>query len=409
MTEIVSRDGSKQGWLTVFAGAFGVAAGVTALPFYTIGLFFLPLSHAFGWTRTQTSAAVLFNTATSALVVPLMGKAADRFGARPVALLSLLGFGLAYLGYLLVNAHIWTFYLAGMMVNAAGAGTSAPLWTRGVSSWFDRRRGLAIGLTLLGSGMASVLAPPYVGHMIDLYGWRVGFVALAAIPVLIGAPIVFLFYREAPVPPPGSAGSGPGPAAGGISLGAALRTPRFWRMGAGVFLAAATLAAFIVHFVPMATGFGLPRGLAVGLASEIGLAVVLGRLVTGILLDRLPVTVLGGSWFFVCALALLALSLGPPPSLLKLQAVVLIVGLGAGAEIDFFTYSASRYFGMRSYSELCGWLFGFFALGGGLGPVVAGALFDHFGSYDTVLKVSAAGLVCTAALFASLGRYPSVR
>lgn len=402
---VTTREGSRQGWLTVLAAAFGVGTGITALPFYTLGLFFLPLGHAFGWSRTATAGVLLCNTLTSALVVPLMGKAADRFGARPVTLVSLIAFGLAYLGYLLVNAHIWTFYLAQIVVAAAGSGTAAPLWTRGVSSWFDRRRGFAIGLALLGSGVASILAPPYVNALIQKFGWRGGFAGLAAVPILIGAPIVFLFYREAPRrPAPGA--SDLDLEAEGVTLRQALGRFQFWRMGAAVFLAAAALGAFIVHFVPMVTGFGLSRGVAVGLASEIGFAVVLGRFSTGLLLDRFPVTLIGGVWFLICAGALATLSLGAP-SLLLVQGVVIIAGLGAGAEIDFFTYAVSRYFGLRSYSELCGWMLGFFALGSGTAPIVAGALFDHLGSYSVVLRCCAVGLVISAVLFASLGRYPA--
>jgi MFS family permease len=187
-------------------------------------------------------------------------------------------------------------------------------------------------------------------------------------------------------------------------LAAVLRRRQFWALGMAILLGGGSIAAFVVHLIPMMSSLGGSRQLAVRLSSEMGLAIIAGRLITGILLDRFAVRFIGSVYFLLGSLALLALASGP--SLSTLHVSVVILGLGSGAEVDLVAFAASRYFGLGHFGEICAWLFAFFAVGFGLAPAGAGALFDHFGNYHAALWIGSGCLLAASGLFSTLGRTP---
>ncbi|MBB6253101.1 MFS transporter [Nitrospirillum iridis] len=394
----------RKGWRLVLAAATGVGLGITGLTFYTLGIFIGPLSQEFGWSRTAISSATLLTTATTMLLGPVVGRLVDRFGGRRVGMLSLFLLAVGLVGLSRIGPSLASFYLAFGVAMVLGAGTLPIVWTRAVNASFDRSRGLALGLTLTGTGVCGILAPPFTQWLIATQGWRVAYLGQAALVAGLGLAVVGLFFRDAAgTARAGRAQLSSGPA--GLHLAEARRTRQFWGLGIGLLFASFAVASLIVHLVPMLSGAGIERSTAVWYASVLGIAIIIGRLGVGGLVDRLHPPAVAATVMAAAALGCVLLALPGAGTLLVLPAVLLI-GFAAGAEVDLVAFMVSRYFGLRSYGEIYGWQLGFFALGAGLGPMGIGRLYDLTGGYGPGLGACAAGFVVGAVALGTLGPVP---
>lgn len=394
----------RRGWRLVLAAATGVGLGITGLTFYTLGIFIGPLSQEFGWSRTALASATILTTLTTLLLGPVVGRLADRFGGRRVGLVSLVGLAAGLAGMSLIGADLWSFYLAFGIAMVLGAGTLPIVWTRAVNAGFDKARGLALGLTLTGTGVCAILAPPFTQWLIADHGWRTAYLGQAALVLVIGLPVVWMLFHE--VGGKGAAAPGrPKVAQPGFTASQARRTRQFWMLGVGFLFASFAVSALIVHLVSILTGGGLARDVAVWAASLLGFAIIAGRLGIGLLVDRFYAPLVAFGILVVAGIACLLL-LVPGGGLPLALLCVVLIGLAAGAEVDLVAYLASRYFGMRAYGEIYGWQLGFFALGAGLGPMGVGRLYDATGSYLVGLLAAAVGFIVGAVLIGLLGRYP---
>lgn len=397
-------DEFKRAWPVVLASAVGAGTGVSALTFYSLGAFVEPFSQEFGWTRAQVTAAPLFMTMASLLMGPVVGWLADRYGARPIAIWCQVMFVIAVACLSLVTSSVWTLYFGFFMIAFLGAGTMPITWTRAITGWFFSARGIALGLALMGTGLMGMVAPSYANFLIDEYGWRMAYVGLAALPLILGLPLSLLFFRDPPAPERNADGSAAAEV-WGFSLGEAVRTWRFWQMAAAFFIAAAGIGGVLVHALPLLTDRGIDRGTAAAVAGLLGLSVTLGRVFTGFLLDRffgprvafmmlvMPTFACGlllvsGDNIFLCGLG------------------IVLVGLAAGAEFDIAAYFVSRYFGRRNYGAIYGLLYTIFVIGSALTPPIAGAVYDNFKSYDPALMAGVFIFLVAAILSGTLGPYP---
>jgi MFS family permease len=401
----MSRDYSefRAGWPVIFASAVGVGAGVTGAAFYTVGIFLKPLVAEFHWSRAAVAAAGLFLHFGWASMAPFIGRLADRFGARTIALTCLVGMILGFLGLTQINGHVWTFYLGLVFLGVAGSGTAPLIWSHAVNSWFDRSRGLALGLTLAGSGVAAILAPRGVDSLIQAHGWQAGYLSLAVYTAVIALPIVFLLFRERK--PIDALAVGQPDLLLGTTIGEAVRTVRFWQLALGILLAAGAIASMLVHLVPLLTDSGMSRSQATGVAGLVGFAVVISRIVTGFLVDRFHGPYVAGIVFSIPALGYLLIASHPGGGW-PLILAALSIGMAAGAEIDLFAFLTSRFFGLKSFGGIYGLILVSFALGAGIAPILTGHVFAVTGSYVPALYAGAASCAAGALLIGFLGRYP---
>jgi len=392
----------RQGWRIVVSAACGVGVGLTGAPIFSLGAFLVPLSQSFGWTRAQVSVASVFLVAGTIVTAPFVGRAADRFGVRRIGLLSLLGLALASLAMTLVRGNLHTFYAGLVVLSLAGCGTTPTIWTRGVATWFDDRRGLALGLTLVGTGIAAIVMPPFVGGLISRYGWRAGYYGLAAVTALAIVP-VFLFFFEAGRD--GRGGARAGAVHAGFTTGEALRTRQFWQLGIANLVVTAAISAVIVNLVAMLGDAGMARSTALLVAGLLGVAVVVGRLSMGFFIDRLHAPYVAAVFLLLPCVGSVILAVAPQ-SLILACIAAFAVGLAGGSEIDLLAYLTSRYFGLKSYGEIYGWQFLMFEIGVGSGPVLAGWSYDVHGSYRSALEIVAVAFAAGAITIGALGRSP---
>ncbi|MEL7296277.1 MAG: MFS transporter, partial [Pseudomonadota bacterium] len=179
------------------AGAvIGAGCGLSSISFYTHGAFIPAIAADTGWTRGQLQLGVTIMILMAVVTAPVVGLLVDRFGARRIALTSIPLYGITLAGLSLATDSIWTYYLGWIVMALLSAGTLPIIWTRVVTSWFHDYRGIALGITLAGTGIAATLAPSLVLQLTAEHGWRVAYVLLALIVTVIALPSVFLLFRE---------------------------------------------------------------------------------------------------------------------------------------------------------------------------------------------------------------------
>lgn len=395
----------RRGWKTLLASSLGYGSGLGGLSYYAFGVFVLPLVAAFGWQRGDVATAASFLILGTAITAPIVGGFIDRFGAYRVMLFS---FALLAVGYCLLTLQsdqIGLFYAAWLAMSLVGGGTTPVVWTRNVTLWFDRGRGLALGFALAGSGVTAMLAPPIINHVIDRWGWQGGYLAIAAFVGLVALPAIALLYKDRPDVEVHPSAAQPTPAVEGLSMAEALRAPAFWKIALGFFFVSAVIAGLIINLIPLLVDRGLDRANAAQVAGVMGTAVLLGRIGIGWLLDRVPGPLVARILLLLCAIGCFTLSIpGTPTWVIPLCVVSL--GLAAAAEVDLVAYLTSRFFGMKAYGKIYGWQLTAFYIGAALGPLAVGQSFNRTGSYELALQVAAGALLFGAIVIGTLGRAP---
>lgn len=389
------------GWVVV-AGAFlvlFVAYGVQ----YSFGVFFAALLQEFGWSRASLAGAFsLYAFAYCVFGFPA-GRLTDLWGPRRVIAAGGVFLGLALGGMALVT-RLWEPYLLYGVVAALGMGTAYVPCNATVVKWFVRRRGLAVGLASSGASMGTFVLPPLAQLLIGTIGWRAAYVVFGAAVVLVLNVVGLVMRRD-----PESLGLRPDgerrPVDAGLASGQswplarAARTSTFWLLW-GAF-SATWIPVFIplVHLPRYALDLGFSPLTGASMISALGVGAVAGRLAMGALSDRLgrrtTVTVSMGLQVFAFVAFIHATSLA------ALAVTALVYGYAYGAGSTLFTAIVGDFFGREQAGTLVGLLFAMAGSMGGVGPVVAGAIYDATGSYAPAFAISAAlNVVAMAMLLA---------
>ncbi len=384
-------------WWIVAVAAFGLSTSPGQFAFGAFSLFIEPLEQEFGWSRADMSLALTLFTACLAVTLPFMGRLVDRFGSRRVLAPSMLvlGAGLCVLGWRL--DALWILLTVYVLIGVLGAGANSPPYMRTVSSWFDRRRGLAIGTAMAGAGLGYAYVPPMVRYINDAYGWRFSFLALGGIIIFVATPLVALFLKDPPRPRAAETPGRDGAVAETTGDGwrQAVGRSVFWMLICVFALLSFSLYGMLAHFKPMLSEMGIPGAEAGWIAGMVGIAVMVSRVVIGYLIDRIFAPRVALVVFLLSAAGMVVLSTGNAAGFAIPAAVLL--GLSMGAEIDLLAYLAGRYFGLKSFAVIYGLLFSAFLAGTALGPWAYGAAYDADGSYSVMLLVGA-GCCALAAL-----------
>ncbi len=397
------RQEFARAWPVVLASAFGAGSGAIPLAFYSFGALVQPLRRTFGWSLAEITAAPLFLTIGGLVAGVLAGAMADRFGARRVIVVSQIALIAAFVGLSRLSPWLGLFYVGYAALAILGAGTMTMTWSRAITGWFVAGRGLALGLSLVGTGLVGAVLPSYVAFLAAKGGIPLAYLGLAAIPLVFGLPLTLLFFQE----PEDMRGSKAGIALqeGRVSqdfrLRAALSTRCFWQMSIALMVLATAISALIVHAIPLLSDRGVNPAGAAALAGLIGVAVTIGRLLSGFLLDHLPGPLVAFGMFSAPALSCLLLLWGGN-NLWLCGLAIALVGLAGGAEHDMAAYFCASYFGHRHYGKIYGLLYSLYGIGSGIGPLLAGKAHGLWGSYDRALVLGAGMFALSALLIATL-------
>lgn len=382
-------------WRVLLAATLGCGLGASSLPFYSFGIFVLPLTRQFGWTRGQMTSALLFMTLALAITSPLLGAAIDRYGSRRVALLQIPLLSLCLGGLGLNDGSLMMLYALFAAIAIFAGGTTPINYTRLVNQHFVRSRGLALGLALCGLGLSALMLPLAATIVMDAYGWRAAYFCMALL-ALCAWPAMF---AGAPSRPARLAGARP-TAARDLAF---LKRREFWTVALTCFFVSGAFTGLVVHLAPFLRDAGFSAGQAAGFSALIGLGGIAGRLVVGALVDRMFAPFVGAAAFALTGVgcALLA-TYGPSAA----PAAAVVIGFSFGAEVDIMSFLVARYFGLRRYGLIYGVVYCCFAVGGAFGPAIGGAVFDATGSYLDGLWGAAVILAAGALAMTTLPAFP---
>jgi len=401
--------GIYYGWWIVGTAAVGMSTGPGQFAFGALGLFMIPLGEEFGWSRTQVSLALTFFSVALACSIPFIGKLVDQYGSRKILLPSCIAFAILLALIPVLANQLWILFLLFALIGALGAGANALPYLRTISAWFDRRRALALGIAMGGSGTGYVYVPPAVQYMIANHGWRSAWFMLAGVTLLVAVPLVYFMLREAPTASdlagrdelreqPASSTAGQS-----IPLAVLLRRPLLWQLFIIFCLLSFGLYGVLAHLAPMLQDRGMSAGSAALVLSTLGAALVVSRVLIGYIMDRFFAPYVAIVCFLLATIGLAVLAGGAVGTLAFLA--VILIGISMGAEIDMLAFLTGRYFGVENFGQVYGILFASFILGTSTGPLVYGMAFDALGSYVWILGVSIGLMLLSAAFTAKLPRY----
>jgi MFS family permease len=398
------------GWWVVLACAVGLFWGPPVTVF-SFPVFLKPLMQDFHAGRGAVSLGFTLHLLAGAVGAPLAGWLIDRYGSRKVILLATATLGSLLLLNRLLSANLWQFYLFNIALGLVGLGVGPLPYGRVVSLWFDRFRGLAFGLMMVGIGSGAMIMPSVAQQLIAKFSWHTAYVVLGTAVLLFALPVVASLLRERPQDK-GLLPDGASPRSvtaerevvvPGLSARNAWRTGTFWFMACAFFLVSASVQGCVVHLAAMLSDHGIsPQTAALG-SSLAGAAILFGRVGTGYLLDRFFAPKVATVLFGGAAVGIGLLWMGNAAAILFVGAF--FVGLGLGAELDLIAYLISRYFGLHAFGKVYGSAIAAFLLAGALGPLIMGVAFDLTGSYRAPLASFLAATLLATVLMTRLGPY----
>ncbi len=397
------------GWLVVFVSVLGAAFSPATLVNIPFGLFIPQLEREFGWSRTEITASLSIFLVVLVILLPFAGRLIDRIGVRRVAAPSIFLYAAALASLSLLTDSLLHLYIVFGLIAALGIGAQSVSFIKALTAWFDRRRGLVIGICMAGFGIGYVLVPLITQALIDAFGWRIAYLSLGLLAMLLPLPATLLLLRDTPeemglLPDGQPAGHEKAVTpVTGHSLAEALRTRELWLLVASFALMSAALNGLQSQFVPLFTGRGFSAGAAAVLLSAVGAGSFPGRILVGWLVDRYFAPYVTFVFYAISAIGVLVIIQGGPFYLMFLCAV--IIGLSLGAENDVLGYLTGRYFGLRCFGQIYATLLASYLIGAATGPIAMAWSFDAFGTYRPVLYAGVGAIVIACACLLLLRSY----
>jgi cyanate permease len=311
-----------------------------------------------------------------------------------------------------VGSGLWQLYLFFSLLGIAMASGPAPVpYGVVISHWFDRHRGLALGLSMMGIGVGSIVVPMLAQRLIAMFAWRIAFAIFGGAVLLFPLPVIAALLKNDPqergLRPDGDernqASQLPREEKQGLSWHEIWHSPTFWIMICIFSLAGASVHGAILHMSAIFTDRGVTAQHAAVATALVGAGAIVGRLGSGYLLDHLFAPRVAIVFYGLAALGMAILCVGNSGN--AALAASFLVGLGMGAEVETMGYMISRYFGLAAFGTAYGHAFGAYMLSGAAGVLLMGAGYDRFHSYTLPLAGFCGAMVLTLILLTRLGPY----
>lgn len=404
------------GWYVTIACCIGLACGLTSVLTATFSIFLGPLTQEFGWRPSDVFVALMLATVTVTVASPFIGALIDRFGAKRMILLCFILEGLVLASFALQGQSLMSFYLRYILMTLVGLGTTHVSFARVISLWFDRQRGLALGIALAGLGLGGILWPPLSQWAIDGYGWRSAYLIVTAVVTLVGFLAIAIVVKDSPdlmgLHPDGRVPKDEGGRIsgqpGGFTLAQTFRQTSFWTMILAFFLVGFGTVSLQMHLVPLLVAREVNPMQAALAFSLFSAALIVGRLAGGWLMDRFFAPRVASAFLIgpIAASVLLASGASGEEAFIGGVIAGMLAGLASGAEVNASAYLASRYFGLRYFSRIYAWYFSAYSIGAGVGPLLTAKAVEHYDGYTQILYILAGMLAFAALLLLSLKSFP---
>lgn len=400
----------KGALLAALAVVVALVFSATSLFMSPFAVFLKPVSTDLSWSLAVFPQSLLVVSIVYALSCPMIGRAVDRMGPRPIVPLGVVLTAAGLFGLAHMSGSLLQMYLYAFVLGIAGAAISPASLSGVIAGWFEHRRALAIGATLGAAPMLATAAfSPLIAVMIERYGWRDTYQGLALIALCVAGPVTLLLLKQANA---GNHAAGPAdlPAmrAGdqrppGMSLAEALRCRDLWLLIAISALLAIMYGGVSGHLVAWQTERGYSTEFSAGLLSAMFVGGVAGPIVSGAVADRImkPQVLLPFMAAPLLGLALLLMKVDPWLTIVAAG----LIGLGFSAWIGQLPTQVNRYFGMRAMGEMAGLLTAAGGINLGIGPVLVGVLRTNYGRYEPAIMVCTGAMAIALICVVMLGPY----
>ncbi|MFC2072364.1 MFS transporter [Chloroflexota bacterium] len=407
------------GWWTVLGSGFLTMWGYG---YYNYGFsaFFKPIASELGFNRAVTSVAASIGRFEGGFEAPLTGWITDKHGPRWIALFGVFIFGLGFILMNYVNS-LWAFYLVWGAIIGTGVNVAfhVPMETA-ITNWFVKKRGLALGIKHMLTGLAGVLVLPLVAWLIVTQGWRMTCLAGGLLTILVGLPLTwFLLKQHRPeyyglLPDGATADEQTADASQMVDRGVeyatevqeveftlrqAMRTPAYWLLIVAHTCHSLVAPTITIHLIPFLTDTGIDPLRAAGMMAIMAFTSLPARLVFAFFADRLKrrhLRFLLGGTYFLEAVGITVFLLNQ--SIAMMYVWFIVYGSGMGAAWSLGSPVRARYFGRKAFGSIAGFSALFMTPIGIVAPVYAGWVYDTTGNYLTVFTLFAALLAFATVL-----------
>jgi MFS family permease len=379
------------GWWIVFACIVGLAVSPAPIAFYSIGVLMQPLSEVYAWSPSEISLAATLFTIALILTTPLIGLMVDKVGPKKVLIPSMLGFALCLFALSFARS-LSVFYIMYFFMGVICAGANSLAYMRLLSFWFDRKRGLVVGIASAGMGVGFAVVPILTQFLINQGGLFYAYSGLALLVLCTGLPAIGLIVKDTPEQC-GLVADGlkvneaisSRQDLDGISAMQAIKMPQFWIIVTIFILGSGTVYAIALHLVSIIRSIEVNSDVAIRAASLIGITMIVGRVLAGYTFDKVYAPWVTAAIFFSATIGTLLLATGLPGYWVIVASV--LIGLCSGAEADALAILVGRYFGLLDYGKIYGHIFCAALIGASLFPYILGLGYEYFGSYMQVLYI----------------------
>lgn len=363
---------------------------------FTFGVFFKPVSSEFGWTSAATSGAFTFYSIAHGVLYIVTGRISDRFGPKPMMIVSGLFFGL---GFFLMStiSNIWQLYCYYFLIAIGISGGFVPLMST-IARWYEKRRGLMTGLVLAGGGLGQAIFPQIGTWLIAAFEWPMAY-RIYGVAILVMVIILALFLRKEPaqmgLSPYGATSDkkNADTVSTGLSFSEVIHTGRWWLFFVSIILFQVGLGVMVVHAINYGIDLGMSAAAAAGIVTTFAGVGIAARVFFGAVVDRVGGKRVMAIGCFFLGISLLGISATRSVGLY--YAFATVFGLGFGASISSFSPLTAQLFGLRFHGVIFGVATFGATIGSGIGPLIAGAIFDATNSYSPAFII--AGILSLAA------------
>jgi sugar phosphate permease len=388
----------RRGWILV-GGLFATLFLVFGGGYNTSGVFFTPLLKNFGWSRAQLSTLTGALAISAGVSAPLIGWLLDRIEARLMIVAGTLMVAGAF--FCASRSNSFTPMLASYLLLGVGIGAATLLpCAMVIANWFGpQNRGLAMGITFMGTSLGGAGMTLVANHAIESGGWRAGYIALAIPMVVVVIPIALALVKTRPHESSGKSVREMADGLAGFELKQALSTRSFWMVALAQFLYATVAAGTNLHLITHLIGLGYEHSFAARMFSLVLVMAAVGKLTMGVLADYISARIALAANFVIATAAMILVFQVANPS--ALYVFVVIFGFSVGAPLVLIPLLTVEAMGLKRFGSIGGIAGIANTIGAAVGPIGAGRIFDATHSYSTVfetfLVLSMMGVIATYA------------
>jgi MFS family permease len=403
------------GWWIV-AACFLINIYIGAVVYYSFTAFFDPLVREFGWSYTEISFALSLRGMEMTVLAPAVGFLVDRYGPRRLLFAGIFMVGVGFLAMSLTET-LWMLYASIVLIGLGGGGCTGVVMMDAVSNWFQKKVGRALGVMSAGVGACGVLIPVVV-WLIDAYGWRSAVIAVGVGAWIACLPLALLVRDRpeqyglhpdgdaAPAAPEAGTHREKGEAAPALSFVEAIRHRAFLAIALSEGIRMMAMGAVMNHIMPYLNFLHVPRSTAGLSAGGLSVFSILGRFGFGWLADLFDKRLVAAAACGLMTLGIFLLCYVDQAWAMIL--FLLLYPVGFGGTITVRGALTQAYFGREAFGRLIGLVLGLSAIGGIIGPTLAGYLFDTTGSYTATWILLGISTSFTVALMLGLGPHRKI-